>query len=96
MRDPKRIPIILENLQVLWSSHEDMSLGQLLENYVFTRVVTDSNGMPIGVAIFYQEDDETLENLKAANSNTNSNLSIADRLSPSAKKLYDKRMGGNK
>ena len=49
--------------------------------------------MPIGVAIFYQEDDKTLENLKAANSNTNSNLSIADRLSPSAKKLYDKRMG---
>lgn len=32
MRDPKRIPIILKDLQTIWEKYPDLRLGQLLLN----------------------------------------------------------------
>jgi hypothetical protein len=32
MRDPARIPIILEKVQEVWLAHPDMRLGQILVN----------------------------------------------------------------
>lgn len=32
MRDEKRIPVILENLRVIWEENPDLRLGQLLGN----------------------------------------------------------------
>jgi hypothetical protein len=34
MREPNRIPIIIERLRLLWIKHPDLRLGQLIENMV--------------------------------------------------------------
>jgi len=49
MRDPNRIPHILDEIEQLWQIYPDQRLGQLLQNYVFGRG-----------DIFFQEDTETL------------------------------------
>ncbi len=54
MRNPARIPEILELLQKLWTKHPDQRLGQLLANYVFLRPHCS----------FGQEDSETLKVLE--------------------------------
>lgn len=60
MRDPNRIPEILEELKKYWTSsgHEDMRLGQIITNL-----------LPIGNNndIFYLEDQELLDLLREAN-----------------------------
>ena len=48
VRDPKRIPIILKELGVLWERVPDLRLGQLIEN-----LAPDS--------VWVTEDDEWLE-----------------------------------
>ena len=32
MRDPARIPVILDRLRVVWEQHPDMRLGQFIRN----------------------------------------------------------------
>ena len=32
MRDPKRIPKILDRLRIVWEKYPDLRLGQLIEN----------------------------------------------------------------
>ena len=61
-RDPKRIPVILEELRKLWEKVPDQRLGQLLGNYVFDDGNRDKRSF-----LFYQDDPETLEALKATN-----------------------------
>jgi hypothetical protein len=51
MRDPKRIPRILEKLRLIWEHNPDYRLGQLVENFK-----RDST-LP-GAPTFYLEDDE--------------------------------------
>jgi uncharacterized protein YihD (DUF1040 family) len=67
MRDKKRIPIILKELEELWLKNSDMRLGQLLENYVF---FSGQRGDETSVHLFYQEDDLTLAILKQRNNPT--------------------------
>lgn len=57
MRNPKRIPEIIDRLHELWLKYPDQRLGQLLENYVFNR---GERGDKTSCALFNQEDDETL------------------------------------
>ena len=62
MRDPKRIPKILERLRKLWEASPDMRLGQLLENVFPNRPGMSSKYSRI---MYYLEDEvlvETLEN----------------------------------
>jgi uncharacterized protein YihD (DUF1040 family) len=54
MRDPARIPILLEALRVAWEKNPDLRLTQLLVNTLDARPN----------AIFYVEDDITLARLK--------------------------------
>ena len=51
MRDPKRIPGVLHDVQRVWETFPDMRLGQLLLN-----VVADP-------ALYYLEDDELVHRL---------------------------------
>ena len=56
MRNPERIPIILEQLKKIWTEHPDMRLGQLLVGAVQKRTgVSD---------IFYVEDETLLKMVK--------------------------------
>lgn len=54
MRDPKRIPIILAELQKIWEKQPDLRLGQLIFNAGF------SNDAPL----FYCEDESLMESLR--------------------------------
>jgi uncharacterized protein YihD (DUF1040 family) len=57
MRDPARIPVLLEALRVAWEKNPDLRLTQLLVNTLDARPN----------AIFYVEDDITLARLKGEN-----------------------------
>lgn len=50
MRDPKRIPKILKELQKVWEKHPDLRLGQLLLN--------------LGFDFYYVEDKELIKKLE--------------------------------
>ncbi|MCQ2794764.1 MAG: hypothetical protein MJ214_00970 [Bacilli bacterium] len=52
MRDPKRIPIILKEIEKIWNGSPDLRLGQLLCN-----VLRDP-------ALYYVEDEKLIEYLK--------------------------------
>ncbi len=52
MRDPKRIPEILNELKAIWGSFPDLRLGQLLLNAVRDPV------------LYYLEDEEIIKILK--------------------------------
>lgn len=52
MRDPKRIPEVLNQLKALWSSYPDLRLGQLILN-----IIQD----PL---LYYIEDDELIKVLR--------------------------------
>jgi hypothetical protein len=60
MRDINRIERICHDLERLWKQNPDQRLGQLLENYVFPRVIASVHGVSTGVVYCWsQEDDET-------------------------------------
>lgn len=50
MRDPNRIPIILDEIRKIWEQYPDFRLGQLISN-----VFSDP---------FYVEDDDLVQALK--------------------------------
>ncbi|MDD3263365.1 MAG: hypothetical protein PHT94_00550 [Candidatus Nanoarchaeia archaeon] len=56
MRDPNRIPVILEALKVFWESRPDERLGQILSNV--NRITSINNH-----DIFYMEDDNIVKGL---------------------------------
>lgn len=63
MRDPKRIPRIIEKLQQVWEASPDMRLGQLVDNLKCKAGKAQSD-------IFYVEDDlieQALEIVKDGN-----------------------------
>lgn len=51
MRDPKRIPRIIDALRAAWEAHPDWRLGQLIVNCIEPR--------PIAPTVFYPDDDVT-------------------------------------
>jgi hypothetical protein len=56
MRDPARIPIILERLRKVWEAHPDLRLGQLVVNGATVRPHSDP---------FYIEDEALITRLEA-------------------------------
>jgi hypothetical protein len=54
MRDPKRIPVILEMLGNIWKKYPDMRLGQLIENVVDNPTV-----------LYYIEDDRLIQSIES-------------------------------
>lgn len=54
MRDPNRIPRIVEKLRALWLAHPDLRLGQIVVN-----------ATPSGLDTFYAEDDKIEEGIDA-------------------------------
>jgi len=52
MRDPKRIPKMLNELKGIWSTFPDLRLGQLLVN------VTERS------SLYYIEDDELMKKIR--------------------------------
>ena len=62
MRDPKRIPQIIIEVNRLWHTCSDMRFGQLIDN-LYTQYYYDI-GEPLPKDFFYTEDDEFLEWLK--------------------------------
>jgi len=56
MRPKERIDRILSKLSIIWNKYPDMRLGQLLENFIYTR---GERGDKTSVMLFYQEDDTT-------------------------------------
>lgn len=57
MRDPERIPRMLEQLGRLWTAVPDMRLGQLIDNVTYT-FRSDT-----GIDLFNTEDDVTEEGI---------------------------------
>ena len=55
MRDPNRIPIILETLEKAWSNEPDLRLSQLIVN-----LINPEEPCP---EVFYFEDDQLLKAL---------------------------------
>lgn len=67
MRDPKRIPEILAELETYWTTpgHEEMRLGQIIGNFYLSESrpeYVDNHGDP-----YYFEDDTLLAALRAEN-----------------------------
>ncbi len=56
MRDPARIPFILDHLRKVWEAHPDLRLGQLVVNAATVRPQLDP---------FYIEDEELIGRLEA-------------------------------
>ncbi len=59
MRGPKRIPKILKEIEDIWERHPDLRLGQLICNFIEE-----------GLQIYYIEDEELVEKLKASYKNS--------------------------
>jgi len=56
MRDPKRIPIILERLKIIWEKNPDLRLGQLILNAEKSDLVFSS--------VYNTEDNDLLNELE--------------------------------
>lgn len=54
MRDPNRIPKVLEYVQRVWERNPDLRLGQLIVNLMTPRFAD----------IFYVEDDQLLDAIR--------------------------------
>ena len=48
MRDPQRIDRLLEKIRFIWKNHQDLRLGELINN----------PGYPFFEDIYFMEDDE--------------------------------------
>jgi hypothetical protein len=52
MRDPKRIPKVLKEIEKIWKKHPDLRLGQLIGNHIE------------GLLVYYVEDENLIQILK--------------------------------
>ena len=55
---------IIEELKTLWLKYPNQRLGQVLENYVFTK---GKRGDLTSIKLFFQKDEDTLQQLKEEN-----------------------------
>ena len=65
MRDPNRIPIMLEELKILWETHPDWRLGQLIVNLSRAEGFEDIAKQFEGVAAIEKEHEERYRKLLA-------------------------------
>ena len=63
MRDPNRIPIMLEELKILWETHPDWRLGQLIVNLSRAEGFEDP---------FFVQDDSLLNTIRTWNDSVRS------------------------
>ena len=63
MRDPNRIPIMLEELKILWETHPDWRLGQLIVNLSRAEGFEDP---------FFVQDDSMLNTIRTWNDSVRS------------------------
>ena len=63
MRDPNRIPIMLEELKILWETHPDWRLGQLIVNLSRAEGFEDP---------FFVQDDSLLNTIRTWNASVRS------------------------
>lgn len=61
MRDPKRIPEVLNELKGIWSSFPDLRLGQLIIN---AAGMWDMSAMDAERKLFYIEDEDFIKLLR--------------------------------
>lgn len=61
MRDPKRIPKILNELKGIWSSFPDLRLGQLIIN---AAGMWDMSTMDAERKLYYMEDEQLIKLLR--------------------------------
>jgi hypothetical protein len=61
MRDPKRIPEILNQLKGIWSSFPDLRLGQLIIN---AAGMWDMSTMDAERKLYYMEDEQLIKLLR--------------------------------
>ena len=61
MRDPKRIPEILNELKGIWSSFPDLRLGQLIIN---AAGMWNMSAMDAERKLFYMEDEEFIKTIR--------------------------------
>lgn len=57
MRDPARIPIILEKLNAVWQKYPDIRFGQLIIN-LYSQIPTSSGNIRGSVDFFSIEDPD--------------------------------------
>lgn len=55
MRDPNRIPVLLNEISRIWTEHPEFRLSQIIGNVLPSKFQNDS---------YYLEDDELLQLLK--------------------------------
>ena len=63
MRDPNRIPVMLEELKTLWETHPDWRLGQLIVNLSRAEGFEDP---------FFVQDDSLLNTIRTWNDSVRS------------------------
>lgn len=70
MRNPQRIPRILNKLQKIWEKSPDLRFGQMIYNMYATnqnvrKIRSMENGFPVGMGVdpFHYEDSEFEEYL---------------------------------
>lgn len=61
MRDPKRIPEMLNELKGIWSSFPDLRLGQLLLNVMHNPQLSADQSEQ---KFYYMEDDELIKMIR--------------------------------
>lgn len=61
MRDPNRIPQVLNALALYWKEHPDLRLGQIISNAQSTHRI--NNGLADTQDVFYFEDEDLLKTL---------------------------------
>lgn len=69
MRDPRRIEIILSEIEKFWIANSDLRLGQIIE---IMRHISNANDT------FYLEDDKLLDALITQNSKGNNSNNISE------------------
>jgi hypothetical protein len=62
MRDPKRIPLILDELKGIWGAFPDLRLGQLISNVIGTQMLGDS--IEVEQKFYYIEDEELINHFR--------------------------------
>jgi len=63
MRDPKRIPKILDELKGIWGSFPDLRLGQLLINVIYSSFPGIS-AIDAERKLYFMEDEELIKAIR--------------------------------
>lgn len=62
MRDPKRIPEILDELKGIWGAFPDLRLGQLIINVIDSQM--SGNSIEVDQSFYYIEDEKLIQHFR--------------------------------